>query len=818
MTAAASPPLGAAAALCFHCGLPVPAGASFGFEAGEGWRPFCCAGCEAVSRAISGRGLDDFYRLREAPSQRPPPETADEDLELYDDPIVQSRFVHAGNGACEAAILIEGMRCTACAWLVEQVASRVPGVTFAQAHFASRRALVRWDPARARLSTVLREVRRIGYPAWPFEPARLARVEARERRAMVRRLWVAGLAMMQVMMYAFPTYMAGEGEIGADVASLLRWAGLLLTLPVVCYSSAPFFAGAWRSVRHSSLGMDVPVALGIASAFFASAVATWRGTGEVYFDSVAMFVFLLTAGRYLELGARSRAGLALQSLARLVPQAALRLKGASGIEADAVPVALLAPGDRVLVRAGESVPADGALESAEALLNEALLTGESRPVARRRGAALTGGSVNAGSALVMRVERVGADTTLSSIERLMERALAERPRWVETAQRASGVFVAAILLAALAAALAWLAIDPARALWVAVSVLIVTCPCALSLATPAAITVAVGEMARRRLVVSRGHAIEALAAATDIVFDKTGTLTAGKPRVVEVLAFGGASAEHALALAASIGQGSTHPLDRALVHAANAMPLAPVTGHASHPGAGAEAIVGGARLRLGRADFAAALHGASAPIAWIHTGDTVVWLADENGWIAAFRIGDGIRPEAAQAIAQLRALGLRIHLLTGDEARVADRVAAELAIECLEARATPLRKQEYVRALQRQGRHVVMVGDGVNDAPVLAQADVSVAMGQGADLAQLKADAVLISESLADLVAAVQLARRARRVIRQNLAWALGYNLLVLPLAFAGLVTPLIAGIGMASSSLVVVANALRLKPHVARG
>ncbi len=817
MSAAAPPPLTDAATECFHCGLAVPAGSTFGFEAADGWRAFCCAGCEAIARAISGQGLDDYYRLRKARGARPDLEGVDE-LTLYDEPLVQARFVRAAqDGGCEATLLIEGMQCAACAWLVEHAAARVPGVAAAQAHFATRRATVRWDPSRARLSDVLAELRGVGYRSWPFDAERLAQVELRERRTLLRRLAVAGLAMMQVMMYAVPAYIAGDGELTPDIESLLRWAGLVLTLPVILYSSAPFFAGAWRSLRQKSLGMDVPVALGIASAFAASAVATWQGRGAVYFDSVAMFVFLLTAGRYLELVARSRAGLALQRLARVVPQTALRLAPASLFAGATVPVASLRPGDRVLVRPGETLPADGELENAEATVNEALLTGESRPLARTRGAQLLGGSVNAGSALVLRVRRVGADTTFAAIERLMERALAERPRWVELAQRASGAFVGVILLCALGAGLAWLTIDASRALWVAVSVLIVTCPCALSLATPAAMAVGVGEMARRRLVVSRGHAIEALAAATDIVFDKTGTLTCGCPRVLEVLPLGAQSAEGALALAAAIGQGSSHPLDRALVQAAAGLALPTMHSHVAHPGAGAEATVAGRRMRIGRADFAAAMHGDAAPIAWIHAFDTVVWLADDTGWIAAFRIGDGLRDEARGAIARLRELGLAIHLLTGDEPRVAQRVAAELGIEQVRARATPEAKRDYVRALQRRARRVAMVGDGVNDAPVLAQADVSIAMGRGADLAQLKADAVLVSESLDDLVAGVRLARRTRSVLRQNLAWALAYNLVVLPLAFAGLVTPLIAGIGMASSSLAVVANALRIRPR-ARG
>ena len=801
-----------AATDCFHCGLPVPPGTAFAFEAAGQWRSFCCAGCEAVSRAITGRGLDDYYRLRDAAAPRPAPEAPDE-AALYDTAPVQERFVREARDGCrEATLLVEDLRCAACAWLIEQAVARSPGVACAEANFAARRIVIRWDPAVAKLSGAIGTIRALGYPAWPYEERRLAQVEARERRALMRRLWVAGLGMMQVMMYALPAWLAGDGEVAPDIEGLMRWAGLVLTLPVVAYSAQPYFAGAWRSLRQRRLGMDVPVALGIAVAFAASAVATVRGAGAVYFESVAMFVFLLTGGRWLELVARGRAGVALQRLARLAPHAAHRVRDDTLAEGETVSAASLQPGERVLVRPGETLPADGALDSGEAIVNEALLTGESRPVRRERGAALVGGAVNAGGAFVMRVTRVGSDTTLSHIERLMERALAERPRWVDLAQRASGVFVGAVLACALGAGLAWMWIDPSRALWVAVSVLIVTCPCALSLATPVAMTVAVGEMARGRLVVSRARAIEALAGATDFVFDKTGTLTAGTPRLLEVLPLGARGAGDALALAAALGRYSHHPLDRALVDGAHGAQAVPVQAHVPHPGLGAEARVDGRRVRIGRADFAGALHGRAAPVAWLHSPDTVVWLADEAGWIAAFRIGDPLRPEARGAIAALRSMGLRIHLLTGDEPRVARGVAAALGIERVEARATPEGKRDYVRALQRSGARVAMVGDGVNDAPVLAQADASIAMGQGADLAQLRADAVLLSACLDDLVAAVRLARRVRAIIRQNLAWALGYNLLVLPLAFAGLVTPLVAGVGMASSSLAVVANALRLR------
>jgi P-type Cu2+ transporter len=799
---------------CFHCGLPIPAGPVFSHEAAGEWRAFCCPGCEAVSQSISGLGLDDYYRLRASPAPRPGAEP-EGDLVIFDDPLVQSRFVRdvsrPAGGAVEAQLILEGLRCSACAWLIEQVAARLPGVASIDLNYATRRAWVRWDPQVAKLSAILAAIRALGYAAWPYEEGRLALIEQREKRALVRRLWVAGLGMMQVMMYAVPTYLAADGEITADAASLMRWAGLVLTLPVMSYSAAPFFRGAWRDLGVRHLGMDVPIVLGLLSAFVASVVATVAGQGEVYFDSITMFVFLLTGGRYLELLARHRAGESLERLARLVPQVAQRLAHPASREPSPVPVARLVVGDIVLVRAGEAVPADGELESDAAEVSEAWLSGESRPASRRRGETIHGGSVNAGSALVMRITRVGADTAISAVQRLMERALGERPRWVAAAQRASGFFVGFILLAAFAAGLAWLAIDPSRALWIAVSVLIVTCPCALALATPVALTAATGAMARSNLVVARGHAIERLAAATDIVFDKTGTLTHGRPRLLETMRLGARSAAECLAIAGALSRWSSHPVDRALAEGAGESPQQ-VEAHESVPGAGIEARIEGRRVRLGRASFVAELTRSAAPLAWLRSHDSVVYLGDEKGWMAGFRLGDTLREEAHAAIAGLRALGLRIHLLSGDEAGVVQRVAAELGIANASSGATPKAKMRAVRELQRLGARVAMVGDGINDAPVLAQADVSVAMGGGADLAQMQADAVLLSDSPADLLAGVRIARRARRVVRQNLAWALGYNLVVIPLAFAGLVTPLIAGIGMSASSLLVVANAARLR------
>lgn len=802
----------------------------------------CCPGCEAVAQTIAGCGLDDYYRLRDAVAPVRGGQGGNaggtdstglpEDLTVYDEPEMQARFVRevdangapvGGNGPasqrqpgaatlCEAELLLEGVRCTACAWLIEQSLARLPGVESVAVNYANRRARVRWNSMESPFSRVLSAIGSIGYRAWPFEASRLALIERTERSAALWRLFVAGFGMMQVMMYAFPVYIADPGTMTGDIEQLMRWAGLILTVPVMLYSAQPFFAGAWRDLRGRQLGMDVPVSLGIAVAFLASVWSTLNGQGAVYFDSVAMFVFLLLGGRYLELLARQRAGRSLQHLCRLVPETAHQLGADGDQQPRPVPVSRLRTGDRVLVRSGESIPVDGVLESPAATVSEALLTGESRPLHRSAGDALIGGAANAGNPFTMRVTRTGGDTVLSSIVRLMERAMSERPRWVDMSQRAAGIFVAAILACAALAALMWLRIDPGRALWIAVSVMIVTCPCALSLALPVALTVATGEMARRGVVPTRGHSIGSMAAVTDIVFDKTGTLTFGRLGLEETLTFSYRDVAESLRLAASLGRLSVHPVARALIAAVEELQPIPEGATREEAGMGVEAMLEGVRYRLGRSKFVSELHGQEAPVAWLHSADSTAWLGDEHGWIAAFRFGDQLRPGSREAIATLRDSGRRIHLLSGDNPEAVKAIAGQLGIEAVSAGATPSEKLAYVQALQRAGARVAMVGDGVNDAPVLAQADLSIALHSGADLAQVQADAVLLSNDPRDLADAMRLASRTRTVARENLVWALAYNIVVIPLAVAGMVTPLVAGIGMSGSSLLVVLNALRLR------
>ena len=800
--------------VCFHCGLPAEgAGGRRAFVGGQ-WRTFCCPGCEAVALAILDLGLDDYYRLRTAPAERPD-EADGELLSVYDDPTFQSTFVRRNeDGSCEASLLLEGVRCAACVWLVEETLKRIDGVQAVDVNYVTRRAQVRWNPDTP-LSRVLQRIRAIGYRAHPYQPDRAELLRKAEHRQWLWRLFVAGFGMMQVMMYAIPVYVATDGTMTQDIEQMMRWASMLLTIPVVGYSAQPFFRGAWREWRLRRFGMDFPVALGIAVGFGASVWATLTASGDVYFDTVTMFVAVLLLGRYLELLARVKVSDALSYLGWLTPATGERLLDyPRSRETERIAVANFAVGDYALVKPGEAVPADGTVVEGASEVNESMLTGESLPVVKTAGSALVGGSINVTSPMIMRIDRVGTDTMLSSIVRLVERAAAERQPLAELADRYAHRFVTLILVVAAATAVGWSFVDPERALWITVSVLVATCPCALSLATPVALTAATGELARRGFVATRGHVVETLARATDVVFDKTGTLTEGEPRVLDVRMHGALSRERAVAIAAALEAGSEHPIARAIVRYAEeelGQAGAVAVEVVNTPGEGVEGTVESERYRLGRFRYAEALAAAQAlrRDASMHTE---AWLYDRRGPVACFVLGDALKPQARELIEALRAAGKRVHLLSGDGEGAVREVAQRLGIEYARAEATPEEKGEYVRALQREGRVVAMVGDGVNDAPVLAQADVSIAMASGATLSQAHADAVLLSGKPYDLLRVLALTEKSRRIIRQNLAWGFGYNLLVIPAAVAGLVSPWLAALGMSASSLLVVANALRLR------
>jgi len=728
----------------------------------------------------------------------------------------------------ESALQLSGMHCAACTGLIEQALYAVPGVQFAQVGGAAQRATVRWDPTLTQPSALIAAVRGAGYGAVPdaAAPARLAR--RTEHRQAVWRLFVASFCAMQIMMLAWPSYVTGPGELEADMRQLLNWGGWLLCLPVMVFAAAPFFSRAWHSLRARRIGMDVPVSVALLIAFVASTGATFDPQGifghEVYFDSVSMFVSFLLGARYLEMRARHNAAQALETSLACLPEVAMRVAADGTLHS--VSVHALRPGDEVRVPVGQAFPADGVLLTGATQADEALLTGESAPVAKAAGSNLVGGSINLGAPVQMRVQRVGGDTRLQAIVSMMRSAMSQRPASAALADRWAGPFLWAVLLLAAGAAAVWSVIDPSKAVWVAVSVLIVTCPCALSIAAPSTLVAAARGLAGQGVMLQKLDALEVLARVQHIYFDKTGTLTETRvvlagtglagtglagtgPTGTGLTAVGRAvlgDDAAALAQAASLAAWSSHPISVAL--AASATPAAQHWDDVQeHPGQGMQATDSqGRHWRLGAADFVGAA-GASVDTDDSNAG---VWLGCDGQRLAAFELADQPRPGAREAVQALRALGVRVSLLSGDTRERAGALAQVLGLDEVVAGATPEAKLAVVAAAQARGECVAMVGDGINDAPVLARADVSLAMGQGALVSRSSADAVVMSNRLGDIVRARARALRAMRIVRQNLFWAASYNAVCIPLALLGFMPPWAAGLGMATSSLLVMANALR--------
>jgi len=743
------------------------------------------------------------------------PVAGDAGLAALDDAVERDRFTRwkdgpGGHAIGESSFQVGGMHCAACSTTLEQALRRVDGVVDAQVSAAAHCATVRWDAARTRPSALVQAIVAAGYTAVPDTAAGARLLRRQESRQALWRLFVAAFCSMQIMMLATPAYVSGAGELAPDLKRLLDWGCWLLALPVLCFSAWPFFAGAWRALARRRIGMDVPVALGIAITFVASTGAAFDPGGpfgaEVYFDSLTMFVAFLLGGRYLELRARHRAAASLEANAGRMPQTVMRVTPDGGVEV--VSALRLAPGDVVRVPAGDAFAGDGAVLEGETRVDEALLTGEARPVAKRAGDAVVAGSVNLHAPVVVRVDRVGADTRYEAIVALMREARTHRPDVLRGAERWAAPFLWVVLVLAAGAAAAWSVVDPARAVWVAVSVLIVTCPCALSLAGPSALLAAAGAMARRGVLLRRLDAIEGLARMQSLYVDKTGTLTEARLRCVGMERLdGGAGPGDALLrqYAASLAAWSLHPLSRALAADSEA-PRFGWRDVVETPGQGLQALDAEGRCwRLGHAAWAGVPRPAPAD------AGTCAWLACDGQPRAVFRFDERVRDDAAAGVRALQASGVRVTLLSGDTPERARRLGAALGADASLGGLLPERKLAAVGAAQRRGEIVAMLGDGINDAPVLAQADVSLAMGEGAFVARAGADGVLLSSRLQDVVAARALARRAMRVVRQNIAWAAAYNAACVPLALAGWLPPWAAGLGMAASSLLVLLNSARL-------
>lgn len=793
---------------CFHCGEPCPPSPRITVERDGETLPVCCRGCKAVSELIFSSGLDRYYRFRDGEGRK-----ADEDLDallaawrgcderraLWGEPF--------GDGRYDLLLQTEGVHCAACAWLIRSRLEPQAGVDRVQVDVGTGYTRIVWRPEQVRLSHIAGELARIGYrPHLPLAEDE-ERGRLRERRQAMLRVGVAGLGMMQVMMYAVGLYAGEAMGISAGAERFLEWTSLLVTLPVVLYAGRPFFEGAVASLRSRRLGMDVPVALAIGIAFVASMVNFLRGAGEVYFDSVVMFVFFLSAARYVQLVQRHRNLQSGAALARLLPEWAHRVEDG---QLRTVLLDELVAGDRVRVRPGEPFPADGTVLEGRTRVDEALLTGESRWLERGPGEAVVGGSINQDRSVDVAVTAVGEDSAVSALGRLLLRARATGSRGAGIAERTAAWFVGAVLLIAALTGLYWLSVQPSRALPTVLAVLVVSCPCALSLAFPAAVAAAGRSLLGMGTLLTRADSLEALARADVVVLDKTGTLTEGRPRLAAVTlnprhpdrdTLGEAGA---LAVAAALESHSAHPLAAAFQRDAGA-PAAIDVEELRHRGLAGR--VDGREWRIGSAAFAGPGGGPDDTLA----DDGSVWLADERGWVARFAVRDGLRPGAEQLAVRLRDAGLELLVASGDATPAVERVAREVGIQRWRAAQSPEDKMALVAGLQAEGRTVLMVGDGVNDGPVLAAADVSMTVTGATELANSAADLILTQRCLGGVVGAIELARAARRTVRQNIAWAVGYNALALPLAVSGVLEPWMAALGMSASSLLVVANSARL-------
>jgi P-type Cu2+ transporter len=766
----------------------------------------CCPGCQAVASMIATNGLESFYQQRTAYSERP----VDNEIPLndqyliYDQPDATDKFCEiAQDGTVTARLLLGGITCAACTWLIEQSLGNVPGVLKALVNLQQSRLDVSFDPSRLKLSEIFSRLEALGYRPRPFQASTQRDQISAEYRRDLRRLGVAGFGMMQVGMFAVALHAGDIQGIQTQYQGLLRGFSLLVSSFVVYYSAGTFFNTAWRHLRQRALVMDLPVALAIGLAWLASAWATITGTGQVYFDSVVMFTFFLLLGRFMEARVRQRHAMTWFDAQSTLPDAVSCKRGEQWVS---VPRSQVERDEIVLLRPGQTIPVDALVTSGASAVREETFNGEHLPRSVSIGDTVYAGTINVEDAIQARVLGSYLESRLAALQQSVEVAQTEKPRLARMADRIASWFVAGVLLVTSATALAWSQIDPSQALWVSLSVLVISCPCALALATPAALTSAASALRARGVIVRGENALESLSRASHLLFDKTGTLTEGELAIADVQLLSDASRDDVLAIASSLQHWSNHPVSQAF----KSHPTAPGVGNIEYQvGAGLQGSLGGRTFRMGSESYCRDLCPTLPPL----PSDPLYWVAVCNdlaplAWIG---LSDRVRPEAAQVVSLARKEGFEVGLLSGDSSPQGPLLARELGIESCNIGLEPQQKMQHVQSLQNQGAVVAMVGDGLNDAPVLSLADASFAVAGATDLARTQADFVIVGGDLQAVSDTWRKARHCRRIILQNFAWALGYNLSAIPLAAMGYIPPWAAAIGMSLSSLLVVANSLRL-------
>lgn len=805
---------------CYHCGLPIADNLTIEFPVLGETRQFCCHGCQLACKTIVENGFEEFYRHRDSEGGLNAQVLPDilKNLSLYDRPEVQKSFVKQSGKQAQASLILENIRCAACLWLNEQHLRALPGIIDVQLDYTSHQASVTWDTEQIQLSQILEAIAAIGYIAHPYDPVHREALLADEKHRSIEKMLFSGLLGMQIMGFSIATYWMGGYQADGQLPLweiIGRWSTLIVTAVMLVYSGSDFFVGAWRDLQQRKLGMDVPIVLGLVAAWGGSLWGTIVHDEAVYFDSIGMFIFFVLLARVFELKGRMTATDKLDRLLRIIPPTSIRLTDQGE---ETVAVMDLAVGDRIRVLAGQTLPVDGTLISAMALINEAHLTGESKPIQKQQGDWLRSGSISLDQPLEMRVASTSVNSTTSSLQQLMRNALAQKPAIAQFADRISAPFIVLVLGIALMTLLAWAWIDSAQALPNTIAVLIITCPCALALATPVALAITAGRISELGMIPMNMNALAALVKTDVLVLDKTGTLTEGQPRLTEVRVLSSSISEvEAHSLASALESQSQHPLAYALRDKQTTISIH-VSQLTHFPSQGIEGYIDDDLWRIGKIDFCSNQPLDKDTQHWIEkqqqSGAMVVMLAKNTQPQALFVLKDPQRDDASLFIETLKQTGRfqQIVILSGDDEKTVESVANSLGISDYQGGLLPDDKLAWIQQAQQQGHKVVMIGDGINDAPTLAAADVAISFNHASDLAQLHSDLVLINHKLMTVIEADQLAKRSQRIINQNLFWALAYNLLAIPFAAFGFITPWIAAIGMSASSLFVVANALRLK------
>ncbi len=783
---------------CYHCGLPNKTGQDYlSVILGE-TRAMCCPGCKAVADAIVANGLEDYYKFRTEPAiQGDSHLTATlNKLRLYDDPALQEEFVFDEGQHKQIQLTVEGITCAACGWLIEKQLSRVEGIRQIAVNVQERRALVTWQPGVLALSDILATIKKIGYDAVPFQPDQHEASYRREDKKFLKKLGLAGLMTMQVMMLMTGLYFDWFGNIEAETRQYFYWVALVLTTPVVLYSGSTFYIGAIKALSARTVNMDVPVTLAILGTYLAGLKSTLLAQGEVYFESICMFIFLLLLSRFLEHRSRHRAAQISANMTHYIPVSANRLEADDSLTECLAKQ--LTPGDTVLVKPGETIPIDGVIIDGRSTVDESMLTGEFVPAGKSAEDVVYGGTVNQSGTLTVRVTKTLKHALVNQIVRLQAQAMASKPKVAQLADTFSRYFVMAVLFISAATYGFWYWQGNPDAFWITISVLVATCPCALGLATPSALTCAMARLNRQGMLLKRADVLEQLTGITTIALDKTGTLTQGHFGIARQWYASEVDPVYLMRVAASLEARSEHPIARAF----QTEELLAVANFEVSAGGGIRGDVDRDHFVMGSVSYCNA-----------DTGDLAftpnVVLVRNNRLVAAFLVTDNLKADTAESLHALKPAKLVI--LSGDTQQNVDAIANAQPIEFAKGQLTPERKYQEVKKLQAQGERVMMLGDGINDAPVLASADVSVAVGNATDVARTAADVILLGDSLLSVPALLDTAHKTKRKIRQNMLWALAYNALILPFAVSGILSPWMAVVGMSVSSLIVVTNSTRL-------